>query len=309
MVAVVASPAAVVTCRVSWDAHVAGDEQPRQRRRHVGVGDEIAGGVVLDVLLEDAGVRREADEDEDRRSPASVVVSPVIPWRSGAGARARSASPSMRSTTVFQTTSIFGFSKSTLLDDLRRAELVAAVDEIDLGGVAREIVGLFARRVAAAHHRDRVPLEERAVADRAVRDALPRVLDLAGDAELHRRAARREDRDRRAIHVAALSDRLEGAVGKPAQRHGGDAGDDLGAELPCVRLELLRELPAVHGFEARVVLDLLGVEQLAAGGAALEHHGLEHAAAGIEPRGESRRSGADDHDVIVERACHEPSSV
>ena len=75
---------------------------------------------------------------------------------------------------MFQTTSIFGFANSALLQDPRRAELVAAMDDVHLLGVAREEVGLLDRGVAAADDGDALIAEERAVADRAVRDALAR---------------------------------------------------------------------------------------------------------------------------------------
>ena len=49
--------------------------------------------------------------------------------------------------------------------------------------------------------------------------------------------------------------------------------------------------------EAGIVLDLLRIEELAAGDAPLEHDGLEHAAPGIHGRAESGRPAADDDDL------------
>src|SRR5439155_4785912 len=80
-----------------------------------------------------------------------------------------------------------------LLEDLRRTEPVAAVHHEHFARVAREIVRLFDGGVAAAHDREHLALEERAIAHRAIRDALARVLQLARNAQLHRRATGGED--------------------------------------------------------------------------------------------------------------------
>jgi len=72
-------------------------------------------------------------------------------------------------------------------------QLVAAVHDVNLARVAGEIVRLLDGGVAAAHDREHLALEERAVAHRTVRDALRRVLLLTRHAELHRRPAGRED--------------------------------------------------------------------------------------------------------------------
>src|SRR5438105_6718124 len=98
------------------------------------------------------------------------------------------------------------------LKNLGGAQLVAAMNEVHLVGVAREKVGFLGGGVTAADDRDRMIAEERAVADRAVRDALARVLELTGNAELHGRAARRDDGRWRQVDVAVVRDALEETV-------------------------------------------------------------------------------------------------
>src|SRR4029450_7434305 len=96
-----------------------------------------------------------------------------------------------------------------LLDDLRRAELVAPVDQVELRGIARKEVRLFARRIATADDGDILPAEKRAVADRAVRDALAGVFHFAWNAQLDRRSAGRDDDRRRAINLPVVADTCE----------------------------------------------------------------------------------------------------
>src|SRR5256886_6720569 len=62
--------------------------------------------------------------------------------------------------------------EGTLLEDPGRAEPVPAMDDVHLAGVAGEVLGLFDRGVAPAHHREHLALEERAAAYRAIRHAL-----------------------------------------------------------------------------------------------------------------------------------------
>src|SRR5207244_6157609 len=52
-----------------------------------------------------------------------------------------------------------GVRKRALLDDLGRAEPVAPVHDVDLGRIAREVVGLFDRGVSAPHHGQHFTLE------------------------------------------------------------------------------------------------------------------------------------------------------
>ena len=186
-----------------------------------------------------------------------------------------------------------GIREQALLQDLRRTELVAPVDDVDLFGVPGQVVGLLDRRVAPADDGDGLALEEGPVAHGAVRHAAAGVLQLAGYLELGGRAAGGEDHGGCLVDRAAGGRDLEHAV-VPA----GDALDvllaDVGAECGGVRRHLLRQLPPEHVLEARIVVDPLGVEQFATGHAALQQHRLEHAAAGVHGGAEPRGPAADD---------------
>ena len=79
------------------------------------------------------------------------------------------------------------------LENLRRTQLIAAVDEIHLVGIAREKIRFLGGRITATDYGDRVVPEEGAIADRAIRYALARVFELTRNAELHGGAAGRDD--------------------------------------------------------------------------------------------------------------------
>ena len=155
--AVVASPTAVVTCRVSWDPQVARREQARDRRHHPVVGDDVAAGVVREVSITRPvfGLKpmKTKHPVAGERRPSPVTVSSQ-PERCSPRSR-----PTSSSTRVPDRPRSSG-SRKPLLDDLRGAELVPPVDHVHLGRVAGEVVGLLDRRVAAAHHRDGLALKK-----------------------------------------------------------------------------------------------------------------------------------------------------
>ena len=172
------------------------------------------------------------------------------------------------------------------------------MEDVDLAGVAREELALLDRCVAAADHCQLLALEEGAVADCAVADTAAPVLLLAGDAKVARQAAGGHDQGRRAKLVARLH------------------ADDLGAavlvdlldrlELPDFQAEpagvvahLGGQLAAQDGLEAGVVLDQLGVQQLAAEGAPVQQEGLEVHPGRVEAGGQPGRAAAHDDYVVV----------
>ena len=173
--------------------------------------------------------------------------------------------------------------------DLRRPELVATVHDADLGGELREEDRLLHRRVAAADDDRRAPLEEGRVAGRAVADAAPGELLLAGDAELLVLGAHRQhDRarpvlgvaDPHAVHTPGLVRELD-AVGL--------VGDQARAEALGLLAELLHHLGAHHTVgEAGVVLDVGRLLQQPAPGEALDHERAEVGARRVQRRPCSR---------------------
>ena len=195
-----------------------------------------------------------------------------------------------------------GIGEEPLLEELRGPELVPPMDHVHLFGVAREVGRLLDGGVAAAHDGDGLALEEGPVAHGAVGDPLPRVLEFSGDAELGGRAAGGED-DRGGLEDrAGAAGHLEEPV-LPLRHRLHVFLADVGAELLGVLGHEAGQLVALHGGEAGVVLDEVGVEELAARGAPLEDDGVQHAAAGVHAGAEAGGAGADD-DQVVGRTGH-----
>src|SRR5688572_26644786 len=77
--------------------------------------------------------------------------------------------------------------EKALLKDLRRAQLVPPVNEVDLLSVTRKKIRFFDSRVATSDYRDHMAAKKGAVAHRTVAHALPSVLELTRHSELDRR--------------------------------------------------------------------------------------------------------------------------
>ena len=86
-----------------------------------------------------------------------------------------------------------GVGEGALLHDLGGPQLVAPVDDRDLGGEAGQEERLLQGRVAAAGHGDVLLAEEEAVAGGAGRDAVAEQAVLVGDAEHERAGAGGDD--------------------------------------------------------------------------------------------------------------------
>jgi hypothetical protein len=183
-----------------------------------------------------------------------------------------------------------------LLHDLGGPELVAAVDQVDLGAEPREEGGLLDGGVTPADHGDRLLAEEEAVAGRTPGDTTPRELFLARQSELPVARPRREDHRPRGVGVGGRPDDLQ-VAGEVDLDH--VVGHQLGAEPLGLGAHLVHQRRAHDAVaEAREVLDLRGGHQRAAGGdRTLEHQRLERGPCGVERRGVARRPRADDDDV------------
>ena len=173
--------------------------------------------------------------------------------------------------------------------DLRRAELVAAVHDADLGAELREEDRLLHRAVAAADHDDRAVLEERGVAGRAVGDAAAAQLLLAGDAELLVLGAHREDDGAGAVRLVADPDGVQ-VAGLGAQLDlRREVGDEARAEALGLVAHLLHERGAHDPVgEARVVLDVGRLLEQAAPDEALDDERLQVRARGVQRGGVAR---------------------
>src|SRR5437773_2871419 len=256
-------------------AHVTRGEEPWKRRHHLLIGDQVTRGIVLHVRLDHARVGLEADEDEYAADPELYVFT-------GAGVREQQVIDALPGPLDLHHAFVpdhldLGVREGPLLEDLRRPQLVAAVYDVDLAGVTGEIVRLLDGGIAAAHDREHLALEKRAVAHRAVRDALRRVLLLTRHAQLHRGPAGREDHRRRTVQHPPRGRDVEPAVlGLAHPLHG--VGDDRGAEFPGMLAHLLGQVPPLDALEPDVVLDQVGVQELATRSTALDRERLQHPA-------------------------------
>ena len=176
--------------------------------------------------------------------------------------------------------------------DLGGAELVAAVHQRHVGRELGQEAGLLHRAVAAADHNHLLAAEEGRVADRAVADAHPLQLLLAGDTDLARGGAGGHDHAAGEVLLVAHV-HLQGVAREV------DAGDVVGHQLGAEPLGLLahgrHQLRAQDAvLEAGVVLDVARDHQLTAVGEALEHQRVQVGARGIEGRRVAGRASADD---------------
>src|SRR5689334_12107031 len=84
-------------------------------------------------------------------------------------------------------------------------------------------------------------------------------------------------------------------------------GNDAGADVLGLRLHLFHQPRPLNYFcEARVILDIRGDGELAAGLYALNQDWLKHGTRGVDGCGVARRARADDRDLGVCRLCHDP---
>ena len=110
------------------------------------------------------------------------------------------------------------------------------------------------------------------------------------------------------IDVAAVAGQAE----RPLRQFelGDEIGDDLGADMGRLLFHLLHQPRALdHIGEARIVLDVGGDGELAAGLDALDQHRFEHRARGIDRRRIAGGAGTDDDDLGVDGGRHRGRSL
>src|SRR5438876_5930321 len=238
-------------------SRIAGRIDARDARAHVLVGDEVAVLVVVDVLLEEmAADRLEADEHEDALDlyalglAVAVDVDPLdvavpsdlldLGWR--------------------DRLDLVHLQKAVLKDRLG-AELIAAVDDVELLGETGQEEALLKGGVASPDDREVGALEERAVADGAVRDAAAVIFLLTDDAELRRLAADGNEHGVRR-KLGSVPERHDLVVALGADLLHRLVGLDLETEFESVVSHLSCELGSGDGLESGIVLYQLGVEDL-----------------------------------------------
>ena len=186
--------------------------------------------------------------------------------------------------------------------DLGGAELVATVDQRDRRAEACEEVRLLHRGVAAAHHDNRLAAEEEAVARRTIRDSLAGIFEFARHVEMPViRSGGHNDRARLEILAAAQMHGFEFAL---QIRRFHVVEHDLGAEAFGLPLHAFHEVGAHHAVgEAGVVLDLRGVDELAARGERpCDDDGLETCTGQID-RGRIAGGARSDNDDVMYCCC------
>ena len=162
---------------------------------------------------------------------------------------------------------------------------------------------LLDRGIAAADHDHFLVAVEEAVAGRAGRHAVALEFLFGRQIEPARLRAGGDDQGIGEIDVAGIAGQPERPL---RQLHLVDVvGDDAGADMLGLRLHLLHQPgPLDDVGEARIVLDVGGDGELAAGLDALNQDRLQHGARRVDRSGVARRTRADDHDLGVGGLCH-----
>ena len=277
-------------------ADVADGPEPLDGCGHVRLRQDVPGGVVVDVDLQDVRVGREADEDEDTadRQLESLAVAVVADRGDLAVA------DDLLDLRVQHEVDLLVRPRAVLKDGLG-PELVPPVDDVDLARVAGQEVPLLEGGVTAADDGKDLVLEEGAVANGAVGNAATRQLFFAGDLQLPGQAAGGHDHRRCPQHAAGVEGHdLLVTVDV-------DRGDRLvfagvEAELAGVLRHLEGQVGAEDRLDARVVLDQLGVVELPTQRPAVDQDRAKVHPGGVEPGRQA--GGAAPHDDDVEVLDH-----
>ncbi len=281
--------------------HVAGDEHAIDLRAGLVVDDEVACLVDLEPVAEGLRVGAIADRDEQAVERHARLL---------AGHR------------VAQPHALHLGRAQDLLDgrvrvdldlrvghrpvdhDLRGTERIAAVDQVDLRRESGEERGLLECRVAAAHDRDLTVAEEEPVARGARRHATAAQSSLRVETEPQSRCTGRDDH------------RLRSVLDPPcpeAERALGEVDpvdvdvDDLAAEARSLGAEgghQVRALDAIR--KPRVVLDVRGEHELAAGCGAGEDDRFEVGPGRVDGRGQPGRTRTHDHQLGIDATLPRP---
>src|SRR4029079_7269891 len=191
--------------------------------------------------------------------------------------------------------------EDVLLQNLRSSELVAAMDQIDFCRIPCKEVGFLARGIPAADDGDDLLLEERGVADRAVGHSPSGVLQLTGNSQLDGSSSRRHDHGRRSEDLTVLRGRVEIPVFHLGHCRDARRLEELRTELLGVCAELLSQLVPEDFREADDVVEVFGIEQLAAGKSSLQNRGAQHRTPCVKRRGHAGRSCPDYHYIVLMR--------
>src|SRR4051812_25846241 len=185
---------------------------------------------------------------------------------------------------------------------------MAAVDDIHLRAIAGEIFRFFDGRVAAPNDGQNLALEEGAVTHGTIGHAATGILQLTRHFKFGWCATGGEDDGRSLVPPASAGGHLEHSIVPPLDRVD-RLLPNIGAEFDGVCGHEIGELPAKDVLEPRVVVDPLGVEQLAAGNPPLQEHRTQHAPAGVDGSAQTGRPTTDDDQIQLFATGHASLSM
>src|SRR5581483_477236 len=159
-------------------------------------------------------------------------------------------------------------------------------------------------RVASAHHRDVLVLEEKAVAGSASRDTMAHQVQFTGYPAVFSRSAGANDEGLGFDLLSVIHPKFEGTFGKVHFGH--ESGLISGAETGRLLLHVFHQLRALDSLgKAGEIFHISGGGQLTARLGAIDQEGIEVGAGGIQSRSITGRTRTDDDDFFHEN----PSEV
>ena len=275
------------------------DRRQRRARRHL----KITIVVQRQLALEQLGRGAVADRDE-------AAIGRLVARRAGGGVDQVDADEPRHAFARDETLDLLvpqdldlRIDHQPVLQNLFGAQAVAAVDQRHIVAMVGQVKRLLHRGVAAADHHDLLAAIEEAVARRAGRNALAAQLLLARNAEPFRLRAGRDHQRFGHIDVAAVAGQLERAA---RQVDVDDrVPDHARADVHRLRGHLLHQPRALnHLGETRIIFDVGGDRQLAAGLQPL-HHDRHHARSrGIDGGREAGGTGTEDEHLGMVNGGH-----
>ena len=191
---------------------VAGGEHARHAgARGLAIGDHVAVVVGLDLSGHELRLRLMPDRDERTVDLDHLLLARVHVLEHRAAERALLARLEARDHVRRDELDVLDLA-CAVDHDLRGAELVAAMDQLNGGAELAQEDRLFHGAVAAAHDHDPLLAEERGVAGGAVRDAAVGQLLLAGHAQLLVLGAHGQDHGAGLVLLVAGPDAVHAAV-------------------------------------------------------------------------------------------------
>lgn len=281
------------------DADIAGGEHAGDIRAHIGIGDDIA-VVHLHNAIKKLGVGLVADEAEQTEHAVLLVGMDdglLAGLDIAEGHRVQQALAVHALNDAVPDKGDFGVGKRLLLDGLGGTKLVAAVDDRDLAGKLGQIHGLLDRTVAAADDINLVVLEEGRVARGAEGDAAAGELALVFAADGAGEGAGGDD-DGLCLVLALVADDLLDLTAEVNALD--DIAAALGTELRRLLAHARDQTAAALALDALagIVLDLVGLGDLAAVLSLFDDQGAQTGAAGVQSGRKTGRAGAENNNII-----------